>query len=242
MSTETREAAEDQADVLQDSVRGMKFLVLIQISSRALTFIANQAVLRYLSPSILGVAAQLELLLISALFFARESFRLAVQRQSTSSSSRAGTNGNAAGALQSAVNISHLSICLGFLLLPILSVSYYNASESLHEMAQFKTSLGLFCVSVIMELFAEPCFTLVQQRMLYKKRAQVETGAAIAKCIVTCATSYLAAQMGSDIGTLPFATGQLAYSIMIFVGYNISTASTFKETGCSAAIKYMGNR
>lgn len=63
------------------SSEGTAYLIIVQIVSRALTFLANQLLLRHLSPSIFGAATQLELYAISVVYFSRESVRVTVQRQ-----------------------------------------------------------------------------------------------------------------------------------------------------------------
>ncbi|CAG8981105.1 hypothetical protein HYALB_00012626 [Hymenoscyphus albidus] len=70
------------ADLATTSTGGATLLIALQVGSRALTFIVNQILLRFLSPSILGISTQLEVYSISVLFFARESLRVAIQRQS----------------------------------------------------------------------------------------------------------------------------------------------------------------
>ncbi|KAF3903722.1 hypothetical protein AA313_de0209613 [Arthrobotrys entomopaga] len=72
--------------LLNASAAGAAFLVLVQVLSRLLTFVMNQTLIRYLSPAILGQAAQLELYMMTILFFSRESLRMALQRQAESSS------------------------------------------------------------------------------------------------------------------------------------------------------------
>lgn len=63
------------------AVRGASLLILLQVLSRAATFIANQILLRFLTAELLGVSTQLEVYYLSILFFARESLRVAIQRQ-----------------------------------------------------------------------------------------------------------------------------------------------------------------
>lgn len=65
------------ASVLQ----GTSLLIALQVLSRAITFIANQLLLRFLTAQLLGVATHLEVYYLSVLFFARESLRVAIQRQ-----------------------------------------------------------------------------------------------------------------------------------------------------------------
>ncbi|PHH69333.1 hypothetical protein CDD82_7827 [Ophiocordyceps australis] len=66
-------------------VRGASLLILLQLASRLATFAANQLLLRFLTAPLLGAATQLELYYLSVLFFARESLRVAVQRQAPDS-------------------------------------------------------------------------------------------------------------------------------------------------------------
>src|SRR4051794_22555687 len=53
-----------ERSLLSTSAQGATFLILLQITSRALTFGVNQVLLRYLSPELLGISTQLELYLI----------------------------------------------------------------------------------------------------------------------------------------------------------------------------------
>ena len=69
-------------DAVSASARGATFLILLQMGSRAVTFGLNQFLLRFLSPELLGVSVQMELFVISTLYFARESLRIAAQRRS----------------------------------------------------------------------------------------------------------------------------------------------------------------
>ncbi|GAM86641.1 hypothetical protein ANO11243_046570 [Dothideomycetidae sp. 11243] len=66
------------------AAKGASYLMILQISSRAATFVLNQILLRFLTPVTLGRSVQLELYSISVLFFARESLRVAVQRVAVS--------------------------------------------------------------------------------------------------------------------------------------------------------------
>ena len=63
------------------SMQGVASLVLLQVGTRGLTFGLNQILLRYMTPELLAVSIQLELYMMSTLFFARESLRVALQRQ-----------------------------------------------------------------------------------------------------------------------------------------------------------------
>ncbi|KAF2157910.1 Rft-1-domain-containing protein [Myriangium duriaei CBS 260.36] len=120
------------------AAKGATYLMALQISSRALTFVLNQILLRFLTPDTLGRAVQLELYSISVLFFARESLRVAVQRVGVSDAtmstpetktpdaekktpektradkaSNEGTSPGEGNAVQTVVNLSYLALMLG---------------------------------------------------------------------------------------------------------------------------------
>lgn len=208
---------------------GATFLIMIQVVSRGMTFVANQALLRYLSPETLGVATQLELYSITLLFFSRESIRIAVQRQpagasKTSSLARSKDGSEKSSessiAAQTAVNISYVPIALGIPFAFALGLSYIRLAEKdTLKTPFFRTSVEIIGVASLLELITEPCFAIIQQKMIYKTRAIVETTASIIKCLVTCGTAVWCYRAGLAIGVLPFAAGQLAFAFALVLGY-----------------------
>ena len=208
---------------------GATFLIMIQVVSRGMTFVANQALLRYLSPETLGVATQLELYSITLLFFSRESIRIAVQRQPTDAipSKDAGETPERSLAMQSksvasqsAVNISYIPIALGIPFAFALGFSYIHLAEKdALQIPFFQTSLKIVGLASLLELITEPWFAIVQQKMIYRTRAIVETTASITKGLVTCGTAVWGYRAGLDVGVLPFATGQLAFACVLVLGY-----------------------
>lgn len=189
--------------ILSASAKGATFLILLQVASRALTFAVNQVLLRFLSPELLGVSAQLELFSISVLYFARESLRVALQRQ--------------AHGTQAVVNLSYLAVVTGLPLTYFLA--YIWLCSDTPSVPYFGQALGQYCVATIIELFTEPAFSAVQQKLLYKIRASAESTATLLRCFGTCGSAILASRIGVDIGVLPFAIGQLAYALGLLVVY-----------------------
>ena len=189
--------------VLAASAKGASFLILVQIGSRALTFTINQILLRFLSPELLGASVQLELYSISVLYFARESLRVALQRQTGNS--------------QALVNLSYISVALG------LPIAYFFAAlyarSSLPQVAWSRQSLTIYTFATSIELLAEPCFVVVQQKLLYKIRAAAETTATIARCLVTFIVVVWSHRNGKALGVLPFAFGQLSYTVCLLTIY-----------------------
>ncbi|KAI9859047.1 MAG: Oligosaccharide translocation protein rft1 [Trichoglossum hirsutum] len=238
-----------ERSLLSTSAQGATFLILLQIGSRALTFGVNQLLLRYLSPEHLGISTQLELYLISVLYFARESLRVALQRQAWSYNTKEekpkteGDGGRCdvkkavverekpplkepidansqAGELQTIVNLSYLSIYFGIPLAFGLGKLYLRSTTpQIRETPYFRESLDMYGVAIVFELIAEPAFVVVQHKMLYKTRAMVETAATLVRCLVTCGIAVLASVAKDDAGVLPFAVGQWAYASTLFFMY-----------------------
>jgi hypothetical protein len=203
--------------ILSASAKGATFLILLQVASRALTFGVNQILLRFLSPELLGVSAQLELFSISVLYFARESLRVALQRQ--------------AHGTQAVVNLSYLAVAFG------TPLSYGFAllwmSRDTPDVPYFVESLIAYCLATFLELLSEPAFSAVQQKLLYKTRASAESSATLLRCVGTCGSAILASRAGLDIGVLPFAIGQLAYALALLVVYLYKTWPIAKIGGFS---------
>jgi hypothetical protein len=190
---------------LETSAKGASFLILFQVASRGFTFLVNQILLRFLSPEVLGLSAQLELYSITVLYFSRESIRVACQRQSTST--------------QTVVNLAFLAAIIGAPLAYGLAILY--AKAAIPDVPYFVEALVIYGTSAVIELLAEPAFIAAQQMLLFKVRASTETVATVSRCIATCASAILASKKGISAGVLPFAIGQLAYSVALFLLYTI---------------------
>lgn len=192
------------------SARGASFMVLVQVGSRAITFALNQILLRFLSPQLLGVAVQLELYIISALYFSRESLRIATQRRSD-------------GGVQAAINMSYLTIAAGLPIGALLAQMYLRTNYP--AVPYLSTALRINELTVMIELLGEPGFVAVQQNMLYKTRAAAEATAMIMKTVATASLVFWSRYSNVDIGVLPFAAGEFAYSTSLMVVYLSQTAA-----------------
>ncbi|KAM0149548.1 hypothetical protein ACHAPG_009332 [Botrytis cinerea] len=234
------------------SAGGASLLIALQAGSRALTFIVNQILLRYLSPELLAVSTQLEVYSITVLFFSRESLRVAIQRQTDTSddSPKATQDGNlstknryvdsrtTAGKSQAIVNLSYISIALGLASTVLFGWIYANAGQTgVVETPYFRQSLKLYGVAAILELLAEPCFVIAQQKSAFKVRAGAESIATVLRCIVTCAVAVWAAHHQIELGVLPFAVGQGAYAIAILLVYLLGVWNIATRGGFSLMIK-----
>jgi hypothetical protein len=191
--------------LLTRSVKGASYLILSQIFSRAVTFVVNQFLLRLLSPELLGISAQLELYSITVLYFSRESIRIACQRQASNP--------------QAVVNEAYLAVIFGIPLSLFLASLY--SSVGVYGVAYFPEALKLYSLGCIIELFAEPAFVTSQQSLHTSIRASAETLATVSRCFVTCAAAVWANRSGASLGALPFALGQLAYSLILLAVYSL---------------------
>ncbi|EHY58248.1 Oligosaccharide translocation protein rft1 [Exophiala dermatitidis] len=233
---------------------GAVLLILIQVASRALTFIGNQFLLRFLSPSLLGIAVQLELVSVTSLYFARESLRVALQRtgslttvpvlppgggvvdtsDSSKSSSTSGSTKDStathAKEAQTVINLSYLAVLLGFGISTFFGISYLqSAPTEVTRSPYFDISFQIYAVATLVELLAEPAFVVIQQKALFKERARAETSAAVARCLAACLAAVLGHRRGLDPSILPFAVGQAAYAVVLLVLYFVPVVQISKR-------------
>ena len=137
------------------------YLIFIQVASRALTFIGNQVLLRYLSPTLLGIAVQLEVISVTVLYSARESLRVALQRRLDSAAESSTKDKQSLTQLrsQSTINLSYLVIALG-LLIATASGTYYLhvARAEVLNSPDFLAAFLIYGIATIIELLAETIF------------------------------------------------------------------------------------
>lgn len=239
------------------AVRGASLLIALQIASRAATFLANQLLLRFLTAQLLGVATQLEVYYLSVLFFARESLRVAIQRQGGKEAAKEASQDTGDGSSkrdqesassQSAVNLAYVSILLGVLVALLLG-RLYRASVGRPAAAaaaadanppMLVPSLYLYAVAAAIELLSEPAFVVLQLRLQFGARAAAESVATVLRCATTLGAAVLAARWttgaavaGRDVGVLPFALGQLAYSTGLLAVYAWFGAGLARRDGFS---------
>jgi oligosaccharide translocation protein RFT1 len=206
-------------------------LILLQVVSRAITFIANQLLLRFLTAQLLGVSTQLEVYYLSVIFFARESLRVAIQRQDSSDppsskpprskgGSRKPSNGTNKSA-QAVVNLGYISLVLGIPLAIFFGWLYLNSlsSATLLSAPNLIASLYLYAIAAVVELISEPTFVVMQNRLQFGTRATAESVATFLRCLVTLGSAVWGANMNRELGVLPFALGQLSYGIGLLAVY-----------------------
>lgn len=211
------------------ALRGASLLILLQVVSRAITFAANQLLLRFLTAQLLGVSTQLEVYYLSVIFFARESLRVAIQRQDLSNLStkrgkdgKDGEDGKDAEtnrAAQAVVNLGYISIALGIPLALVLGWLYLSSlsAATLASAPNLVISLYIYAVAAVLELVSEPAFVVMQTRLQFGTRAAAESVATFLRCTVTLGSAVWGANR--DLGVLPFALGQLSYGVGLLAVY-----------------------
>lgn len=223
------------------AVRGASLLIVLQIASRAVTFVANQLLLRFLTAQLLGVSTQLEVYYLSVLFFARESLRVAIQRQeSPSSSSEHDDQPRTVNARdsQSVVNIAHLSLILGLGASVGLGWAYLRYVDAATAATPYlDVALRVYGLAAIVELLSEPAFVILQYRLRFGPRAAAESIATFFRCAVTFGAANWAWRQGLELGVLPFALGQLAYGLGLLVVYTWYGAQLASTEGFSLFLK-----
>ena len=248
MSTKSPSSvAEEPKDSIPSSrsAVGAVLLIVQQFLSRALTFLVNQVLLRYLRPERLGISTQLELYSITVLFVSRESLRVALQRQADSiedvsaEEKKKPPRGHvhartSAGRSQAIVNLAYISISLGVVFAFMFGLFYLKSTRdpSVVETPFLRESLAIYGVAAVWELLAEPCYVIAQQKALFEVRAAAESTATMLRCLMTCGSQILASRTGTDVGVLPFALGQGFYAVSLSLVYyrkirSISSANDF---------------
>ncbi|KAL7784088.1 Rft domain-containing protein [Trichoderma ceciliae] len=220
-------------------IKGASLLIILQVASRLITFIANQLLLRFLTAPLLGLSTQLEVYYLSILFFARESLRVAIQRQGIAGAAKTrddvDVDGDGdgdgyeeeedeAGAAriegQAVVNLGYLAVGLGSIVSVGLGWTYLaSASATTLHTPRLVESLWLYGIAAMVELLSEPCFVLMQTRLQFGTRAAAESIATFLRCAVVFGSAVWASQKSLDIGVLPFALGQLSYGISLLLVY-----------------------
>ncbi|KAI0420753.1 oligosaccharide translocation protein RFT1, variant [Xylaria grammica] len=232
------------------AVRGASLLIILQVASRAITFVANQLLLRFLTAQLLGISAQLEVYYLSVLFFARESLRVAVQRQGTSGDDgdrakdpKQGGENQAANVTdsQSVVNIAHLSLGLGLASSLGLGWAYLRYVDVATASTPYlDTALRIYAIAALVELLSEPAFVVLQHRLRFGPRAAAESIATFLRCLVTFGAANWGWKQSLDLGVLPFALGQLAYGVGLLTVYLWYGSGLAKSEGFSLFPRKVG--
>ena len=180
------------------AAQGAKLLMAMTLAQRLLTFAMNTALVRRTQAEVLGFAAHdMELLLSTVLFLAREGVRLTALRSNTE---------QASSATQSLVNLAWLVPPLGCVLAAGACTVFSRGAGSAEEQA----TVLAFGLAAIVECFTEPAYVLAAGSLRFDVRVRAEGAAIFAKTLTTAG-----AVLGFGLASSAFAVGQLAYAAVL---------------------------
>ncbi|KAI8848949.1 Rft protein-domain-containing protein [Chytridium lagenaria] len=155
---------------LSASVKGAVQLLLLQIWSRMSTFILNQIALRFITREVLGIVAlEMELLSSTILFLSRESIRMALLRSMKDGRDTKNVSDFEKVELQKTVNMTWISIIIGFLLSLGISI-YFTVTAS----GNYAPVITVFSFAAFCELLSEPMYVIAVNKMQFDLRLRVE--------------------------------------------------------------------
>lgn len=214
-STETSTSGPNapQNDIVKSGLKSMKWLFLLQLGSKLMTFVLNTAIARTVSQSSFAIAnLQLQLLLNIVLPLSREAFRRAILRAPIDE-----TNDSASKRTQSQrlLNLSYLSLPLGAVLSFILTAGFLltSTSEELSTNGYIEAIKWTGAASMA-EMLSEPLYIIAQHRLMFGTRAAVELVAVAIKSVL----SYvMVVYLG--LGLESFGIVAFVYSLFVSIGY-----------------------
>lgn len=177
-------------------------LLLLQLTTRLLTFTLNQTLVRLAPPEVFGTAAiQFDLLCSTILFLSREGIRNALLRTKAIGSSQD-------------KRLAVLPVQLGMgVTTVLLGIYLYSLPESTSRQAGFYMALGLYILGSMVELLVEPLYLRALRSTPPKMgvRVQAEGGMAIVKSLVTVGMMLL----NPSKALLAFACGQISGALWL---------------------------
>lgn len=207
-----RELPSSSEQILEKSTKGATILMLGQFSTKIITFILNNLLIRFLSPRIFGITSFLEFISSTVLFFSREAIRLSTlrithneddmiednnsknnsnEKYDYNNKNNNSSNDNNNNVLQIAVNFSHVPLYIGIPLSLVLTTwQYRNINEYFISLPFFTWSILFIWCSIIIELLCEPFFIINQLMLNYSTRSRFETMAVTVGCVVNFVVVY----------------------------------------------------
>ncbi|KAJ7999165.1 hypothetical protein DPEC_G00212570 [Dallia pectoralis] len=196
-------------DVLKNASTLASYNVLLQVMFRVLTFLLNAFTLRFVSKELIGVVnVRLTLLYSTLVFLSREAFR------------RACLSGGTDHNWRQVINLLWLTLPLGVLWASLLVCVWLWLLEAPdpQTIPHYGPAVGLFALSALQELLAEPLWVLAQAHMFVRLKVVAESLAMVAKCVLTVVLVVSVPQWGLYI----FSAAQLVYTgflVLVYVVY-----------------------
>ncbi|TBU40050.1 Rft protein-domain-containing protein [Dichomitus squalens] len=208
-------ATQKAPSLLSATLASGSSLVLLQLFSRIVTFVLNQALVRLVSPQVFGTTSiQFELLLSTILFLSREGVRNALLRASSQKPSNSDTTSPLV------TNISLLPVALGIPTAIGSALIYLGSSSSTtSSQPRFQISVLLYVLAAFFELLSEPLYIRTQNELRFHVRVRAEGTAVMLKTIVTFLVLVAAPE---DYALVAFALGQTAYGLTMLILFLIA--------------------
>lgn len=150
---------------------------------------------------------------------------------------------SSAGRTQGIVNLAYISIFLGLVFASSLGLLYGRSiGEEVAATPYFGLALKVYGVAALVELLAEPCFVVVQQKSRFAVRARAESLATVMRCAGTCGMAIWGSWTGRELGVLPFAVGQAVYAVVLPVVYFGELWGIAKLGGFSLGLRALVSR
>ncbi|KZO97593.1 Rft-1-domain-containing protein [Calocera viscosa TUFC12733] len=207
-----------RASLLSASLATASSLVVLQLLSRLVTFVLNQALVRLAPPEVFGTASvQFDLLLATILFLSREGVRNALLR---ANEGQAGPS-HSAGAQQrksdQVSNIALLPVYLGFPL-SILTSALYQLTSTRETRSQphFALSVWLYALGAFLVLLAEPLHIRAVNELRMGVRVRAEGAGVVVNSIATFLVMLLG---GAGWALVAFAVGKVVYGVTLCAVY-----------------------
>ncbi|EJU00255.1 Rft-1-domain-containing protein [Dacryopinax primogenitus] len=196
-----------QATLLSLSLSTATSLVLLQLLTRAVTFILNQALVRIAPPEVFGTASvQLDLVLSTILFLSREGVRNTLLR-STDQGRQA----------QQSANLSLLPIYAGLPLSLLTSMVYYSlTSSTTRTQSHFTLAVALYALGAFLVLLAEPWHVRAVNELRMGARVRAEGVGVVSQSVATFSMMLLG---GAEWALAAFAVGKVMYGIVLCLVY-----------------------
>ncbi|KAJ7168323.1 Rft protein-domain-containing protein [Mycena crocata] len=194
------------------SSRQLTSLIGLQVLSRGVTFLLNQALFRLASPHAFGTAAiQFELISSTILFLSREGVRNALLRVKRTDDGS--WNGR---------NLSLLPSLIGIPLALATSFGYAHfAAQETRNQPGFYGGIGVYAFAAVMELWCEPMHNLAMAETKTHVRVRAEGTGVVCKTLVTFLVLLYdwKEDMDGALALMAFAMGQLSYSLCLLCVY-----------------------
>ncbi|KAI9331325.1 Rft protein-domain-containing protein [Obelidium mucronatum] len=195
-------------------LKGAGQLMALNVWSRLLTFALNQFALRFITRSVLGIVSmEMELLLATVLFLARECIRMALLRSEST--------------LPPPTTESHKTT--------IMTVQTIHAPPKTNQSGIpsnriWNFAILIFLGAALVELISEPFYSLGVNNLYFSVRVRIEGAAVLFKCFVAIGLLKWASARGGgsgggggvvseEEGVLAFAWSQMAYAFVLAVSY-----------------------